>query len=92
MIIESRKWIGGHEIKTGARIPVASNHSEIRFAIYAVCEDAGQPERWHGEVLLAGRPVLTTAQVATHDEAGRLAERGLVDRLVELLSASVPVS
>ncbi|MCW2799474.1 MAG: hypothetical protein JWQ70_946 [Aeromicrobium sp.] len=73
------------EIKPGLRQSHPTNFESIKFDYYVVL-DAEQPDRWHGEVLLRGRTIITTGQHPNELIAGRAAESALLERLIGALS------
>jgi hypothetical protein len=76
----------GQEVRPGVREPIHSNLEKLTFSFHAVC-DTTAPEQWHGEVSLAGHPILSTAPTPSWEQAGRAAEAALLDRLVQVLGA-----
>lgn len=85
MIIESKRYIGGQEVRAGANISHPSSLGRSQISVMTVCDQV-KPDQWHGEVLLFNRVVVKTASFATDGEAGRAAERTFVDNLVALLA------
>ncbi|GAA4756462.1 hypothetical protein GCM10023328_45290 [Modestobacter marinus] len=85
MIIESKRFVGGHEIKPGARIPQPTNLQHSPLQLFAVCDEVN-PDRWHAEITVLGKTVLETEQYDTDFQAARAAEQRLVDKLTLLLA------
>ncbi|WP_460933690.1 hypothetical protein [Phycicoccus ginsengisoli] len=83
-MLTSTTTIRGVRLEPGARIPAPSNEETLRFAFVAVC-DSVAPERWHGEVMFAGKVVLRTKDHPTYEQAGRAAQLALTDRVLQLL-------
>jgi hypothetical protein len=86
VIYESRKTIGGHEVRPGLRMPFHANAADTGFRVTVVCEQSHPTELWRGEVSIAGKTLLTTDQFDSHQEAGRAAIDTLASRLVRLLT------
>lgn len=85
MIIESKRFVGGHEIEPGARIPYPTNLHRSALQLFTVCDQVN-PDRWRGEITVLGRTVLATEQYDTDSQAARAAEQQLVDKLAHLLA------
>lgn len=62
MMHESRKTVVAYEVRPGLRMPLHTNKSDVNFMETVVCEQSHPTEVWHGEVGMAGRTILTTAQ------------------------------
>lgn len=84
-MMQTTIYVGGQEVQPGVRIAVPSNHEHITFRITAVC-DSTNPDRWHGEVALAGVVIIRTGSTDSYDRAGRDAEATLKRRLVRAFS------
>lgn len=84
--------IGGYRVEPGVAIPHYSNQEQLRFDLFMVCDQVA-PESWHGEVRFAGKVLIKTESVDKYEIAGRLAERALVERVVELFGGTdrVPI-
>jgi hypothetical protein len=78
-------FIDGYEVRPGLRMPWDSNRERLSFSFFTVCDDTA-PQQWHGEVVFAGQVLHRTAGFESHHEAGRAAERALVERIVSLFS------
>lgn len=86
MMIESQRFVGGHEIEPGARIPYPTNLQRgAAPQLLTVCDQVN-PDRWHAEITVLGKTVLATEQFDTDTQAARAAQRQLVDRLTVLLA------
>lgn len=85
MIIESKRFVGGHEVKPGARIPHPTNLQPGALQLFTVCDEVN-PDRWHAEIAVLGKTVLATEQYNTDIQAARAAEQRLVDKLAHLLA------
>ena len=85
MIIESKRFIGGHEIKPGVRNPHFTNLQCDPLQLFTVCDQVS-PDRWHAEIAVLGRTVLATEQFDTDGQAAQAAEQQLVDKLARLLA------
>lgn len=85
MIIESKRFLGGHEIKPGARIPHPTRLQEGALRLFTVCDQVN-PDRWHAEITVLGKTVLATGQYDTDTHAARAAEQQLIDKLAHLLA------
>jgi hypothetical protein len=85
MIIESKRFMGGHEIKPGARIPHPTNLQRGALQLLTVCDQVN-PDRWHAEITVLGKTVLATEQFDTDMQAARAAERQLVDKVAHLFA------
>jgi hypothetical protein len=79
------KYIGHQEVRAGLRLPRSTTTDSVRFAITAVC-DSSEPEKWHGEVSFAGRLLISTPVVDSHDKAGHDAEAALTAKIVHVFS------
>lgn len=77
---------GSYEVKTGVHVPVPSNLVQPSFTLSAVCESAA-PERWHGQVTVAGQVLLTTGGCASYEETCGALEQQWRARVVEVFSA-----
>lgn len=75
----------GEEIKPGLRQRHQTNFESIRFDYYVVL-DSEKPDRWHGEVLLRGKTIVTTEKHPNELTAGKAAEDALLARLIGVLS------
>ncbi len=79
------RFVDGYEVRPGLRVPWDSNHERLSFSFFSVCDEAS-PQRWHGEVVFAGQVLHRTGPFDSHYQAGRAAERALVERVVRLFS------
>ncbi len=85
-MIESRSYIGGVEVKPGARIPYRPS-LDLRFSVTVYCHDV-DPERWLGELRLGSRVIARTELMDSHEQAGRAAEQMLGDKFAEFFGVT----
>jgi hypothetical protein len=78
-------FLDGYEVRSGLRVPWDSHHERLSFSFFTVCDEPS-PQRWHGEVVLAGQVLHRTASFGSHHQAGRAAERALVEHIVSLFT------
>ena len=84
MHLQRKRFTGaGVEVKPGARDRYHSNLEKLSFTFWAVC-DSIDPESWHGEVRFGSTVLRTTESAPDEAAAGRLAERALENRVLDL--------
>lgn len=74
----------GQDLRPGLAVPAPTGREAISFQLFAVCD--GVPNDWHGEARLGSHVVLRTGPAASEAAAGRLIERQLAERIVQVFT------